>query len=479
METDKRTHKSKENPLTSDFLSEQIEAEYHEGCDQQDFRLFPFHTFTYKDKCMMIRNDSGTTIFADRAFADRVLSGHIDEKTKYFLISRGFAAAPASPVISEPASLILPTFFLIDMTNTCNLACSYCFRVPEHKGRSISSEAVYKICGYIEKHCRKHNIRRISIQPWGGEPLLQLDRIIEICEYFEKVRDISVCLTIETNGTLLTEEVIKKLNNHHVILSISTDGIPAIQDYQRRDRNNAGTSEKVKNACTAVSNSCHYNLGGICVLTDRSLGHIAEILEYSETELHMNGLKMNIMRQPAYPVEGIRALTLDEIADAAKEIVAAMIGIKQRGSSFREMNCEDRIQNLLSRGNGNICHSCGCCGGRRMVSFDMDGNIYPCELTDWPDERLGNISDGEDLCELVARAIAADKPYFRAKEKKECAECPWLYYCRGGCSSHIKYLHLENHGDIVDEAECALNKAMYPLLVKALLAMPQLFEGRQ
>ena len=71
METDKRTHKSKENPLTSDFLSEQIEAEYHEGCDQQDFRLFPFHTFTYKDKCMMIRNDSGTTIFADRAFSFR------------------------------------------------------------------------------------------------------------------------------------------------------------------------------------------------------------------------------------------------------------------------------------------------------------------------------------------------------------------------------------------------------------------------
>lgn len=100
-----------------------------------------------------------------------------------------------------------------------------------------------------------------------------------------------------------------------------------------------------------------------------------------------------------------------------------------------------------------------------MVSFDMDGNIYPCELTDWPDECLGNVDDGRDLIDMVLES--SEHPYFNTKHKEECDQCPWWYYCRGGCTSAVKYIQPRIEG--VDETECAMNLTLYPLLTKLLL----------
>ena len=108
-------------------------------------------------------------------------------------------------------------------------------------------------------------------------------------------------------------------------------------------------------------------------------------------------------------------------------------------------------------------------GGRRMVSFDMDGGIYPCELTDWPEERLGSVDGEQGLAEMVA--AAAEHPYFREKRKEACADCPWWYYCRGGCTSAVKYVRPQIEG--VDEQECAMNQTLYPLLTRLLLQRPE------
>lgn len=432
-----------------------------------DMTIAAYHRFTLGDRCMLINRETGATFFMTATAADALEQGIADNRLRYQLIVNGFASVPGVPALRCYVDTVMPTFFLIDMTNRCNLGCAYCLRVPTHLGKAISPERLQDVCRYILAHCRRHQLERITIQPWGGEPLLELDRVLEIRRFFDHSPDIQVEITVETNGTLLTKEMLEQLRAHRISISVSLDGTPDIHDLQRRDRGGKPTSARVREGILAAKAAGYHDLGGICVLTDHSVGRVREILDYCETQLGMGGVKLNLMRQPAYPCEGVRALDDKEIQAMSAEIVEAVEGLIARGSRLKESGVLDRLQNLLFRSESNICHSCGCCGGMRMVSFDMDGLIYPCELTDWADECLGSIYSGADLCELV-RAAIPKKAYFQEKKKPECDDCPWWYYCRGGCSSAVKYLN-QQHAAAVDECECTMNKSMYPLLVSLLL----------
>ena len=52
------------------------------------------------------------------------------------------------------------------------------------------------------------------------------------------------------------------------------------------------------------------------------------------------------------------------------------------------------------------------------------------------------------------------------KEIDECKECPWNYYCKGGCRSRILY----SKGKMkYDEVECIFNKIMYERIIENIL----------
>ena len=131
-----------------------------------------------------------------------------------------------------------------------------------------------------------------------------------------------------------------------------------------------------------------------------------------------------------------------------------------------EQNIAQRLLNLVHRPDNNICNAHGCHGGYRMLSFDSLGKIFPCELSDFPDYCIGSVKD-HDLRGMVEKAIESGHEYFRPKDQSECKDCPWRYFCRGGCRSAAKFAC----GDPsrLDTTECAFNKALYPRLVAILL----------
>lgn len=448
-------------------MNQELKIQRLPGRKLGDYSLSACFRFSFAGNSMLLCRETGTTMFLSDELADSLSDGPISPELQYKLLSRGFASVPGSPAFVDCSETILPTFFLIDLTNGCNLGCCYCFRVPENQKQTISAEMVGKICQYILDYCTKHQISAITIQPWGGEPLLCIDKIVLIRKFFRQHPEVQVDICVETNGTLLTDENIRLLQDHQVRFSISVDGPPQLQDRQRPDRHGSPTSAIILQNLQRARKYGYRDLGGICILTDHSLGRVKEILQYLENTLEMRSIKLNLMRQPSYECKDVRALSQEEITAIANEMVDALTELRRSGSKMRESTTGDRLSNLLNKKNRNICNSSGCCGGRRMVSFDLNGNIYPCELTDWPDEQMGNIQDGTDLCGIVEQA-AATKPYFQPKHIDECDECPWWFYCRGGCSSAVKYRRLQP--PCVDASECQLNKSLYPLLVKKILS---------
>lgn len=427
--------------------------------------LSAYDRFEWEDRAMLICRDAGTTLFLDRFSAEALECGNISSVLQYKLVALGFARVGYSPAFQSNADLIRPTFFLIDLTNVCNLECRYCLRVPENKGRFMSDERLLAICRFILQYCRRHDLRRIVIQPWGGEPLLHMEQILKIRHFFDNYPELWVRITVETNGILLSEEAAHRLKAGRIELSVSVDGPPDLHDLHRCAPGGRASSVAVLQGIRNAQAAGYNDLGSICVLTDHSIGRVEDILNYAEDVLGLKGVKLNPMHQPAYDCKGVRAPNQQEIVAVSREIVEAVGRLRARGSTLHEACTADRLGNLLKRSEANICHSCGCCGGKRMVSFDMDGNIYPCELTDWSDECLGNVDDGRDLIDMVREAYG--HPYFRSKSKDACDQCPWWYYCRGGCTSAVKYLRPQIEG--VDETECAMNLTLYPLLTQLLL----------
>lgn len=110
----------------------------------------------------------------------------------------------------------------IDITTKCNLRCKHC------RTDSINNEFSLDDIKMIAKKCEKYSPRVIFIS--GGEPLIRKD-IVEIVKILKKV---SPLICINTNATLLNEELLLKLIDAGVnYIQVSLDGIEKMHDEIR------------------------------------------------------------------------------------------------------------------------------------------------------------------------------------------------------------------------------------------------------
>lgn len=102
----------------------------------------------------------------------------------------------------------------LNVTNACNLACRYCF-VEQHPGYmsiEVAKDAVHFLIG----NAKKQNVTP-SITFFGGEPMLCWDRVIKpLIQHIREELAIPFSLSMTTNGTLLTEDIIEHLHKNDV-----------------------------------------------------------------------------------------------------------------------------------------------------------------------------------------------------------------------------------------------------------------------
>ena len=197
-------------------------------------------------------------------------------------------------------------------------------------------------------------------------------------------------------------------------------------------------------------------------MTKYNYRYVKDMLDYFIYGLRLKSMKFNIVRDNANAGEQGLGISNDEVVWFANELLDYLQAYRLLGAAFSEGNVDLRARNLLSRAGSSCCISHGCQGGRRIISFDQKGDIFPCEMTDFPEEKLGSIYDNADLVEQIEAAVKRN-PFFYEKTDERCTDCPWWYYCRGGCSSRKRYA--DENGKI-DTVECNLNRTIYPRLVE-------------
>jgi len=132
---------------------------------------------------------------------------------------------------------------ILKLAERCNLACSYCYYFyggdDEYLNRPplIAMETVSQVAKFIEQGARDIGIPTVAVAFHGGEPLLlKPSRFDKACEILRnEIRTPKLILTVQTNGTLLSERWVEVLAKHQVSVGVSIDGPPEFQNVYRVD----------------------------------------------------------------------------------------------------------------------------------------------------------------------------------------------------------------------------------------------------
>jgi uncharacterized protein len=130
-------------------------------------------------------------------------------------------------------------------TEACNFRCTYCYETFEHK--KMPRNVVAGIKSLISR--RASDLDELEISWFGGEPLLALDVITDICghaAHVAKQHGFEFSSGMTTNGYFLDQKRFSIcLDSGIRSFQISLDGDKPVHDASRKLRSGAGTFERI------------------------------------------------------------------------------------------------------------------------------------------------------------------------------------------------------------------------------------------
>lgn len=295
----------------------------------------------------------------------------------------------------------------INPTFACNFSCPYCFE-NSHPTNRMSDDVAKGIIDFMLRQSPK----RISVTWFGGEPLLEFDRIVSMTKEILNL-DIPYRATIITNGYLLTEEKIKLLPTLKINrVQITLDGTKAIHDKRRFLKGGGGTFDRIYSNILKLAELSPSTEVGVRVNLDRT-----NLDSFIELYNLLGNQYKNIRVIPAFVNDVHKDGNLPCVLDLSEKF-------KYLKSLFREQGLVfDHFYPSYIR------QECAVRNPMSMV-IGPQGELYKC----WndvaqPDKIYGHIS-GEITNEKLLLEYLMDADPF---ENEDCRDCLLLPVCGGGC----------------------------------------------
>lgn len=318
----------------------------------------------------------------------------------------------------------------------CNLQCKYCFADAGKKyqgpNRQYDEKVLNGIAEYMIKNFNKTNRFRLSFVS-GGEPFLDFDLLLYIVNFYSaffenhgKEIKIWVC----TNGTLINENYIKRLDSYNIQLGISQDGNKRSHDLCRIDKKGKGTYDTIQeNVAGILANNMLSQrvkkIWGSAVITAGGDGFLPTILEHKK--LGFKNSQLRLVQIPKESYLAIHSENLDTIykwIDELFKYLEAELSEGKIDTICMILNENDYIGKILRRLIIHKNYIYRCQAGRLHRSFTPEGDIYPCDSFIGMEQfKLGNIFTGENN-------LFNNKSVL---ERDNCKDCWARFVCGGDC----------------------------------------------
>ncbi len=235
-------------------------------------------------------------------------------KTYRLLNSLGLIRKDALIKLTDSGVASPPTILEYEITDRCNLNCSFC--IFKDKIPCVNELSAAEIKKFIEKLPK--TIEHVYIT--GGEPFLRKD-IVEIVGYFDKA---GIDCTILTNGTILSEDIADGLSRfkHLRGITVSLDSLGPLHDSIRGKK---GTLKAVLDTIEKLKKRRVY-INIVTTLLKDNLGEVEKIAGYAKKN------KLNYFIQPENVYLSEDALKTSHILDPAGKSPNLTIGRKGENS---------------------------------------------------------------------------------------------------------------------------------------------------
>lgn len=353
------------------------------------------------------------------------------------------------------------------VTDACNLCCSYCYQINKGTHRmpfDIAKKFIdllldndERILSYVDTN----EYQAVILDFIGGEPFLEVELIDQIIDYFIEQTIIRnhhwqyyYMVSISTNGTLYfkpeVQDFIKKHKNH-LSLGITVDGHKELHDACRLFPDGTGSYDLAMAAVKDYSSTYNRTMPSKVTLAPANINQAASALIHL-IEQGYEAINCNCVFEKGWTLEHATILyyELKKVADYLLENNKCYELSILNPANFHPKSLDD------------IDNWCG--GNGRMLAVDYKGDIYPCvrymesSLGDKvPPVIAGNVYDGLMQNVECKNCIEALKKVNRINQStEECINCS----IAAGCAWCQAY-NYQDSGDFNHRATyiCVMHQA--------------------
>ena len=353
------------------------------------------------------------------------------------------SAPPAKTPKVIPLAPFPLTTMVLNVTNQCNLSCTYCYEYSEDKivdtengkqPKFMTEETARQSVEFMLKESGDNKVAHITF--FGGETLMNFPVLAKTIAYArqrgaEVGKEVDFSLT--TNATLLKPDIIEFLAENRVGVTISIDGPKDVQDKFRVFHNGAGSYDTVAPKIKELLKRHRSRpIGARVTLTSgqmdikRIYTHLTE--EMGFWEVGFAPVTTSPTRGHAISDAGYGDM-LGQFRDLAYEFLEASVANQHHGFS----NVKETLEELHK----GVSKAFPCGAGLGLLGVATGGDVALCHRFAGSDaHKLGTVADGIDR-----HAQQAFLEQHHVANKTDCSICWARPLCSGGCyhEAHTRY----------------------------------------
>lgn len=309
-------------------------------------------------------------------------------------------------------------YLTLVLTTGCNLRCSYCYRGESGQHAAMPLDAALDALSAAHAGGAPFHV-----QLTGGEPLLEPELLRAIIGHIRR-ENMTATVGVQTNATLLSPDMAGFLREHAVLVGVSVDGAPRIQEKTR------GNARALLRGL-AVLETAGAPFRVTTVLVRDTLPGLAELPLFLANYRQAKGIAFDLpvlkgrMTEAMLPSAG-------ELAEALQKFLRAFETVNTRlrvPLTLRELEtllraCRREAGDAAPAGQRHYCHA----SRGESLAVGPYGEVRACgQLTESGQTHCPDSLPARPDVNLAGHHLAF----------AECAACELRHVCPGDCPSRL------------------------------------------
>jgi uncharacterized protein len=329
----------------------------------------------------------------------------------------------------------------------CNLACEYCYYLEKSNlykdnPKHVMSESLLE--KFIEEYIHSQTMPQVMFTWHGGEALMRplsfYKKAVELQKKY--AHGCTIENSIQTNGTLLTDEWCRFFHDNNWLVGVSIDGPQEFHDEYRKNKSGLPSFVKVMQGIKLL-NKYHVEWNALAVVNDFNADYPLDFYHFFK-DIGCHYIQFTpIVERILNHSDGRHLAAADE--DSVHTLADFSVSPEQWGhficTIFDEWVRNDvgdyyiqlfdaTLANWVGQQPG-VCTMAKTCGHAAVMEFN--GDVYSCDHYVFPQYKLGNI-----YSQTLGEMVYSERQLRFGQDKydllpRQCKECDFLFACNGEC----------------------------------------------